>query len=100
MAYSPILRGIYDDPAKRTGHGALPYQGPDAEARLAVLEDVAAEVGATPNQVVLAWLLRQNTPTMVPLVGPRTLAQYDAAVTALDVCMTDEQANRLAGAGA
>lgn len=35
VAYSPILKGIYDDPDKRKGHRAMdPYQGPDAEARL------------------------------------------------------------------
>ena len=96
VAYSPILKGIYDDPAKRTGHWAMgPYAGPDAEARLAALATVAAEVGAPPNQVVLAWLLRQSAPTMIPLVGPRTLAQYDAAASALTVTLTDDQAARL-----
>ena len=34
------------------------YAGPDADARLAVVAEVAAEAGATPNQLVLAWLLR------------------------------------------
>jgi aryl-alcohol dehydrogenase-like predicted oxidoreductase len=101
VAYSPILKGIYDDPAKRRGHWAMgPYEGPDAEARLAALAEVAAEVGAAPNQVVLAWLLRSTDPTFVPLVGPRTLAQYDAALAALDVKLTDEQATRLDTAGA
>jgi aryl-alcohol dehydrogenase-like predicted oxidoreductase len=101
VAYSPILKGIYDDPAKRAGHSAmLPYSGPDADARLAVLAEVAAEVAATPNQVVLAWLLHSTDPTIVPLVGPRTLDQYDAAIGALNVQLTDEQVARLTAAGA
>jgi aryl-alcohol dehydrogenase-like predicted oxidoreductase len=101
VAYSPILKGIYDDPAKRAGHSAMDsYQGPDADARLATLEAVAGEVGAPPNQVVLAWLLRQTTPSMVPLVGPRTLDQYEAAMSALDFALSDEQAARLDAAGA
>jgi aryl-alcohol dehydrogenase-like predicted oxidoreductase len=101
VAYSPILKGIYDDPAKRAGHWAMePYAGPDAEARLAAVAGVAAEVGATPNQVVLAWLLRKTSPAIVPLVGPRTPAQLEAALGALDVALTEEQVTRLDNAGA
>jgi aryl-alcohol dehydrogenase-like predicted oxidoreductase len=70
------------------------YAGPDADARLAVLAEVAAEVGATPNQLVLAWLL-QTSPAVVPLIGPRTLEQYEAALPALDVKLTAEQLARL-----
>jgi aryl-alcohol dehydrogenase-like predicted oxidoreductase len=96
VAYSPILKGVYNDEAKRRGHWAMePYAGPDSEARLAVLGAVAAEVGATPNQVVLAWLLRAASPTIVPLIGPRTLEQYRAALPALDLKLSDEQVTRL-----
>jgi aryl-alcohol dehydrogenase-like predicted oxidoreductase len=102
VAYSPILKGIYDDPAKREGHWAMDaYRGPDAEARLSVLREVANEVGASPNQVVLAWLLRPTQGgSLVPLVGPRTKAQYDAAMAALEVQLSDEQVARLEAAGA
>jgi aryl-alcohol dehydrogenase-like predicted oxidoreductase len=101
VAYSPILKGVYDDPAKRRGHWAMgPYEGPDAEARLAVLTEVAAEVDCTPNQLVLAWLLRSEEPTIVPLIGPRTPAQYAAALPALDVKLTPDQLTRLDAAGA
>ena len=101
VAYSPILKGIYDDPAKRQGHAMMrPYDGPDAEARLAALTEVAAEVGVTPNQLVIAWLLHQTDPTMVTLIGPRTPRQYDAALPALDVKLDAAQLSRLDAAGA
>ncbi|MFG1699537.1 aldo/keto reductase [Nonomuraea sp. NPDC049309] len=101
VAYSPILKGIYDDPEKRRGHGAMiPYEGPDAEARIAVLTEVAEEVGVTPNALVLAWLMHQTSPAIVPLIGPRTLQQYEAALPALDVKLTDDQLKRLDTAGA
>ena len=100
VAYSPILKGIYDSAAKREGHWAMdPYRGPDADARLAVAAEVAAEVGLTPNQLVLTWLM-QSEPTMVALMGPRTFEQYEAALPALDVVLTDEQMARLNAAGA
>ena len=101
VAYSPILKGIYDDPAKRAGHPVMQsYAGPDAEARLDTLTDVAAEVRATPNQVVLAWLMQQDSPRIAALIGPRTLPQFDAGLAALDVKLTDDQVARLDGAGA
>jgi aryl-alcohol dehydrogenase-like predicted oxidoreductase len=101
VAYSPILMGIYDDPVKRAGHGKFAdYRGPDAEARLAVLSELAGELGVTPNQLVLGWLLHQRTPAVVPIIGPRTLAQYEAALPALDVTLSDDQLARLDAAGA
>ena len=99
VAYSPILKGIYDDPAKRDGHWAMePYAGPDSDARLAVLAEVAAEAGVTPNQLVLAWLIRQPSSRTVPLVGPRTLAQLEAALPALEVKLGEDQLDRLTAA--
>jgi aryl-alcohol dehydrogenase-like predicted oxidoreductase len=101
VAYSPILKGIYDDPAKRTSHGAMSqYAGPDADARLAVLADVAAEVGVTPNQLVVAWLLNQRSPRVIPLIGPRTPEQFEDAVPALGVRLSEDQLKRLEEAGA
>jgi aryl-alcohol dehydrogenase-like predicted oxidoreductase len=100
VAYSPLVKGVYDDPSKRHGHYAMqPYEGPDAEARIAVLTDIATEVGVTPNQLVLAWLLHQTSPSVIPLIGPRTLDQYDAAMPALDIKLTDDQLARLDTAG-
>jgi aryl-alcohol dehydrogenase-like predicted oxidoreductase len=101
VAYSPILKGVYDDPAKRRDHPIMqPYEGPDAEARLAVLTEVAGELGVTPNQLVVAWLLHQGSPRVIPLIGPRTVEQYEAATPALDVKLTDDQLRRLDTAGA
>jgi aryl-alcohol dehydrogenase-like predicted oxidoreductase len=100
VAYSPILKGIYDDPAKRDGHWAMQsYAGPDAEARLAALTELAGELGVTPNQLVLAWLMHQD-PAIVALIGPRTLEQYEAALPALDSALNAEQLARLDSAGA
>jgi aryl-alcohol dehydrogenase-like predicted oxidoreductase len=101
VAYSPILKGVYDDPAKRAGHWAMePYQGPDAEARLAVVSRMATELGVRPNQLVLAWLLHQGSPRLISLIGPRTVEQYEAALPALDIKLTSDQLEQLDTAGA
>lgn len=101
VAYSPILKGVYNDPAKREGHWAMgPYEGPDAEARIAELTAVSAEAGCTPNQAVLAWMLAGRQPSIIPLIGPRTWDQYLESIEALDVELTQEQVARLDAAGA
>ncbi|WP_129842464.1 aldo/keto reductase [Streptomyces sp. RFCAC02] len=100
VAYSPILKGVYDRPERRAGfHAIEPYAGPDTDARLAVLDEVAQEAGATPGQTVLAWLLSRRDPRCVPLVGPRTLDQYVSAARATDLTLTPEQLARLDAAG-
>jgi aryl-alcohol dehydrogenase-like predicted oxidoreductase len=99
VAYSPILKGVYDSAAKRDSHHVMDaYAGPDTDARLSVLSEVADETGATPNQLVLAWLLRQSAPRVIPLIGPRTPEQLEASLPALDVKLTDDQLARLSAA--
>jgi aryl-alcohol dehydrogenase-like predicted oxidoreductase len=101
VAYSPILKGIYDDGGKRHGHWAMnEYEGPDADARLHVLTEVAAELGVTPNQLVVAWLMDQPSPRVIPLIGPRTPEQFEDALPALEVRLSAEQLERLDAAGA
>jgi aryl-alcohol dehydrogenase-like predicted oxidoreductase len=102
VAYSPILKGLYNSPEKRSADfwAMQPYVGPDADARLAAVDEVAKESGATGNQVVLAWLLAQQSPRVIPLIGPRTFDQYLEGIEALDVTLTPEQLERLDTAGA
>jgi aryl-alcohol dehydrogenase-like predicted oxidoreductase len=100
VAYSPLVKGAFDDPAKR-GTGVLdPYRGADSDARFAVVDAIAKEVSATGGQVVLAWLLAQRDPAVVALIGPRTRAQYDVAWPGLELTLTEEHLARLGSAGA
>jgi aryl-alcohol dehydrogenase-like predicted oxidoreductase len=62
-----------------------PYAGPDSEARLERLVALARELDVRPNQLVLAWLLAQRAPRLVPLVGPRTLAQLEDNLAAASI---------------
>ncbi|MFI5562521.1 aldo/keto reductase [Amycolatopsis japonica] len=100
-AYSSILRGIYDDSARRLAHPVWQtYAGADGEARMAAVDAVAREVGATGNQVALAWLLRQTSPRVLPLIGPRTWEHYEAIRPAFTLELSAEAMAVLDGAGA
>jgi aryl-alcohol dehydrogenase-like predicted oxidoreductase len=101
VAYSPIVKGVYDSAQKRDSHWMMAnYAGPDADARIAAVTEVAAEAGVTPNQLVLAWLMHQTAPRVLPLIGPRTPEQFEDALPALDVKLSDDQLTRLDEAGA
>ncbi len=95
LAYSPLLAGAYTRPDK-----PMPkqYAGADADQRLAALAAVAAEIGATPNQVVYAWLLG-GQPAIIPLTAPTSLAQLAENLKSLTVSLTPEQMERLTTAG-
>ncbi len=58
--------------------------------RLAALTEVVKQTGATPNQVVLSWLIGGDLP-VVPLVGASSVAQLDETLAAVDLDLTAEQ---------
>ena len=95
LAYSPLLKGVY----ARPGEAPLPgYDHPTNRTRLAVLREVAAELGATPTQVVLAWLI-QGQPPIIPVVGVSTVAQLDELLGAVDLHLESDVRERLDTAG-
>ncbi|MBB6121253.1 aldo/keto reductase [Nocardiopsis algeriensis] len=94
VAYTPLLWGAYTRPDKALDPA---YDHPGTARRLAVLDEVAQETGATRNQVVLAWLM-DSDPPVVPLVGVSSIAQLDEAIEATDLSLSPEQWQRLADA--
>lgn len=87
VAYSTLLSGRYRD--KPMGEE---YDHPGTARRLAVLSDVAAELGATVNQVVLAWVMRKG---IIPLVGASSVAQLEESLGAVDLALDPDQVRRM-----
>ncbi|GIK75148.1 MAG: aldo/keto reductase [Chloroflexota bacterium] len=96
LAYSSLLSGAYTRPDR-----PLPeqYRGPDADARLAVLREIAAAHNATPNQVILAWLTQQEPP-IIPVMAASSDEQMSENLAALDLRLSAEEMERLNTAGA
>ncbi|WP_231185303.1 aldo/keto reductase [Haladaptatus sp. DYF46] len=61
---------------------------------LEVVEAVADEIGATPAEVSLAWLLKHDAVT-APIIGARTVEQLEENLAATDVSLSDDQFGRL-----
>jgi aryl-alcohol dehydrogenase-like predicted oxidoreductase len=96
LAYSPLLGGAYTRADRSLSEQ---YLGPDSEARLAALKAVAAEAGATPNQIVLAWMLH-SAPCVIPVMAASTPEQMRENLGALEVRLSVEQMARLNQASA
>jgi pyridoxine 4-dehydrogenase len=59
-----------------------------------VVGAVARELGATPAQVALVWLLRRS-PNLIPIPGTRSVAHLEENVAAAGLRLSDEQYRRL-----
>ena len=96
LAYSPLLTGAY---TRANRSFAEQYLGPDTDARVAALNAVAGEAGATLNQVVYAWMM-QSDPPVIPLVAASTAEQMRENMGALEIKLSAEQMARLSDASA
>ncbi len=105
VAYSPLGRGFltgrFTSPADfqegdfRTVNPRFARDAFDANRRIvAVVEEVAAERGATPAQVALAWVQSRGD-DVVPIPGTRRAARLQENVGALDVPLTPDDLARL-----
>ncbi|TDW22731.1 aldo/keto reductase [Kribbella kalugense] len=89
VAYQPLLAGSYtrpDRPFERR------YAHPTAYVRYEALRQAAHDLGVTPNQVVLAWLLHHN---VIPLFGASSLEQLEEALGAVEIRLDDELVDQL-----
>ena len=104
--YSPRYRGEQDvlDKCTELGIAFLPWsplggaaQAGEVGSRYSDFAAVATEVGATAQEVVLAWLLAL-TPVMIPIPGATKLATVDSIVRSSALKLTSEQVDRLTAA--
>jgi aryl-alcohol dehydrogenase-like predicted oxidoreductase len=63
-------------------------------AQLEAYEVLCAEIGEAPANVALAWMLH-NPVVTAPIIGPRTMAQYDDSLRAVEITMGPEVLQRL-----
>ena len=101
-AYSPLARGVLTGkyragqeppPDSRAGRGNVRLMQTEyREANFALAEEIgklATHVGCTPSQLALAWVMANRLVT-APLIGPRTMAQLQDNLGALEVAITPE----------
>jgi aryl-alcohol dehydrogenase-like predicted oxidoreductase len=105
VAYSPLGRGMLtgkvrsldelDDTDFRKSNPRFMGENFQRNQRLVdEVEAVAAEVGATPGQVALAWLLTKGD-DIVPIPGTKRVTRVEENVGADEVELSPEQIDRL-----
>lgn len=62
--------------------------------KIEAFEQFCRELGEQPADVAMAWVLHNRAIT-APIIGPRTLAQLDASLRALEVTLSPEALARL-----
>jgi aryl-alcohol dehydrogenase-like predicted oxidoreductase len=104
--YSPRYRGEQDvlDKCAELGIAFLPWsplggaaQAGEVGSRYSDFAAVATEVGATAQEVVLAWLLAL-TPVMIPIPGATKTATVDSIIRSAALKLTSAQLERLTAA--
>ena len=80
------------------GDRALPYMEGNGPKVLAALDEVAAEAGATPAQVALAWLAAQ--PSVTPIASATKVEQVEELLGVLNLALSADQLARLSAASA
>lgn len=115
LAWSPLASGVLSGKYDHADLGHVPGRGVEgtrkdvaaangaltarALAIAEVVKAVARELGRTPSQVALAWLLERSGVTG-PIIGARTLRQFQDNLGALEVRLDADQRSRLDAASA
>ena len=105
VPYSPLGHGFLTGQIRTTGD--IPdndwrktnprFTGENFQRNLAIVDEVqavAAEAGATPAQIALAWLLAQGN-DIAPIPGTRRVARVEENTAADSIQLTDNQLDRL-----
>lgn len=90
-----LLAGVLDKEAD--GSRRRSRSGDELEKlrpQLEKYEAFAAELGHSPAELALAWLLHQPAVT-APITGPRTMKQLDTAIASVDITLDEDALGRL-----
>ncbi|MEX8548797.1 MAG: aldo/keto reductase [Mucilaginibacter sp.] len=99
MTYSPLAGGILTGKYRKGETGRINLMGglektkaAKTEAVMDVLISVADEIGANPGQVAIAWV---NAKGGFTIIGPRTSAQLEDNLGAINIQLNQEHLNKL-----
>ncbi|MFC5825852.1 aldo/keto reductase [Nonomuraea insulae] len=104
--YAPLAGGLLTGKYRHSDEGRLSRLGAgvrteDDDRTTAIMDTVlaiAGETGATPTQVSVAWLrahAARSATALIPVIGPRTLAQLREYLDARELALTEEHYRRL-----
>ncbi|MFK7600749.1 aldo/keto reductase [Deinococcus sp. SM5_A1] len=101
IPWSPLGGGLLGGALQKASEGRragenMQKQIDKHRPQLEQYEALCKELGESPADVALAWLLHQPAVT-APIIGPRTAEQLGGALRALDIKLSDETLKKLDG---
>ena len=99
IPWSPLAGGLLGGVLQKISEGRRASEGLQREvekfrSRIERYEAFCKELGEHPADIALAWLLAQPAVT-APIIGPRTLEQFEDNIHALSIKLTAEQLKTL-----
>ena len=99
LPWSPLAGGLLGGVLKQAAEGRRSSERIQQaiekhRAKLEAYETLCADLGQEPADVALAWLLHQPAVT-APIIGPRTLTQFEGNLRALEITLAAETLARL-----
>jgi aryl-alcohol dehydrogenase-like predicted oxidoreductase len=99
IPWSPLNRGLLGGAMQKAKDGRRSSEEAAKllkghEEQLQAYEDFCQELGETPADVALAWLLQQPAVT-APIIGPRTKEQFDGNLHSIDINLDADTLKKL-----
>ncbi len=90
IPYSPLGGGLLGGILKSKNLGRRSNISiEDKQGQIKAYEDLCEEIGESPANVALAWLLHNQVVT-APIIGPRTLTQLEDSIRSLEIDLSEE----------
>jgi len=98
-AWAPLAGGLLSgvlakEKAGRNAAEKVQEQIAALRPQLEAWETLCAELGETPSNVAVAWLLSRPM-NMVPILGPRTLDHFTSVLPSLDIQLSEETLKKI-----
>ena len=99
IPWSPLEGGLLGGALQKAAAGRRANERSQAtiekhRSQLEAYEALCAEIGETPANVGLAWLLH-NPVVTAPIIGPRTMQQFEESQRAVEIKLSDDVLARL-----
>jgi aryl-alcohol dehydrogenase-like predicted oxidoreductase len=99
IPWSPLAGGLLGGVLRKASEGRSASEQvrrrlEEHRTQVEEYEAFCDELGERPSEVALAWLLRQPA-VIAPIVGPRTMEQFEQSLRALELTLDDKTLDRL-----
>jgi aryl-alcohol dehydrogenase-like predicted oxidoreductase len=99
IPWSPLAGGLLGGALQKAATGRRANERSQAtvekhRSQLEAYEALCAEIGESPANVGLAWLLH-NPVVTAPIIGPRTMQQFEESQRAVEIKLSDDVLARL-----